>query len=539
MKIPQYSRQTDINPANLPMADPQSMTQDYAAARRFGAEATELGATNLQQIVHAQQKLQAERDAVDVVNAVSAFSDEERAVLTTLKSAPARGMYEGAAKWYDETAKKYTDTFRNDFQRAAFAQKVLSRRETGLDGIATAEAKFHQNQQDNAFSSVVDSAMKDAALFADDDARIQATIEEVFGGTVVDTDGKQIQKPGWFDALSSKKGDELERTKLKGEFVSAVVKQLMLSNPVKAEAYLERYKADLGKSWENLKKNVEQAKFKADVAADPYRALNNLDSSEYVLDPLTEANNRAFAVGKIEKLERANEKVVKQQREEAEQQVMDLIEKGDTANAATLLDKYEGDRMLTPETRRTLRNLINSPMEASSDPKAYHELEMSVLIGKAGQTEILRSSLTIGDKNKLLKILKDDKDVRKSYDYAESMKSAYHEIAPTGVMGQMDQEKETRFTSYKRAAEAFVMKGGDPWDFYDKNIWKYRPGVPANIYGLPKTVDDVAAQEKRLAADIKAGKITTDKANLEAEKLQAAKSYFTERDAKVKNAGKK
>ncbi len=263
MKIPTYSRQADVNPAAFPMANPEALTVDLQAQRRFWAEGVEFGATNLRAMAYEQHRLQTERDAVDVVNAVSNFSDEERVYLTSLKSAPGRGMYDNAKGWYDETFQKYNGNFTSDLQRALFTQKVMSRRETGIDGVAKEEALFHAAQKADSFSAIFDSALKDAASFADNDERMQATIDEVFGGKKVDENGKAVTEPGWFDVLHPKKMDELERTKLKGEFISAVIGQLMLSDPAKADKYIEKYKADLGKSWLNRKRNVEQAKFAA------------------------------------------------------------------------------------------------------------------------------------------------------------------------------------------------------------------------------------------------------------------------------------
>lgn len=525
MRVPTYQRQVDFPVQQLPEVDPRTMTQDITAAGNLFATASDAASKELGRIQYAKSKLQDERDAIDVTNALSKFSDEEREYLTATNTTPVRGMYENASKWYDETTKRYSEGFKSDIQRSAFAKLILSRRDTGLDGVAKAEAKFHTDQKEAAFSTRFDSALKDAALFADDDARMNGILNELFGGDGV---------PGWFDVLHPKASDAAEKSKLKGEFLSSVVGQLMLSDPEKADRYLEKYKADLGKSWLPLKKNVEQARFKKDLSLDPHVALARLEKGDYVLDPLTEQNNRALAVGKIEKLEQDQEKALKKEREEAEQQVMDLIEQKDYVGASGLLDSYEQKRMLSPETRRTLRNLINNPVAEKSDPDEYHAMEMKVLLGTAGQTQILKSKLTIPDKNKLLKILKDDKDSRKSYDYVSAMDSAKAQIITTGLMAALDPDQQSRFTAYKRAAEKNALSGGDAWEFFDANIWKYMPGIPPTKYGTPKTLDDVTVYESQLRNDVATGKIKTPVANLEAAKLKMAKEVLP-KTTKAKN----
>jgi hypothetical protein len=62
MKIPQYSRTQDLNPASLPMANPEALTSDLTAARKFGAELTEFGASENRQNIIRQQEIQKENE---------------------------------------------------------------------------------------------------------------------------------------------------------------------------------------------------------------------------------------------------------------------------------------------------------------------------------------------------------------------------------------------------------------------------------------------------------------------------------------------
>jgi len=62
MKIPTYNRQVDLNPASPPMANPEALTADLTAARRFGQEVTEFGASENRQATIRQQEILKENE---------------------------------------------------------------------------------------------------------------------------------------------------------------------------------------------------------------------------------------------------------------------------------------------------------------------------------------------------------------------------------------------------------------------------------------------------------------------------------------------
>lgn len=248
------------------------------------------------------------------------------------------------------------------------------------------------------------------------------------------------------------------------------------------------------------------------------------------LDPIKRETAITRVVAKIERSGKKEDAQRKADQEEAEQRVMDALDKGDIPGAKSLLYEYGAARKLSPATRRVLDSAINSAgkVEEKSDPDAYHNLEQKILLGKAGQNEILRAkSIVVEDQNKLLRLLKDDKDPRKSYDYTSSLDSARHEIITTGPLAALDQDQQSRFTEYKRAAERNAKAGGDPWQFYDNNIWRYLGRVPASSYGTPKTTEEVSAMQSRLKNDVISGKVSPSKAKEEADRLEKARDWFS------------
>lgn len=282
---------------------------------------------------------------------------------------------------------------------------------------------------------------------------------------------------------------------------------------------------------------LKEAYAKQLLNTDAGRALQEIPTLG--LDPIKEQNMLATAVTKIEHRDRLADRQFKQTQEEAEQQVMDRIEAQDPAGALELLQSFGERRLLTPEKRRVLRASIDSETkkEAKSDPEAFYELETRVLLGQASIRDVLNArDVAVSDKNKLIKLYKEEKDPRKSYDYTEAMKSAHNEIITTGPMAALDPDQQARFTAYKRAAEKNIQAGGDPWEFFDKNVWKYRPGVPPTIYGAPKSMDEVTTMRARLRADVASGKIKAGQGGVEAEKLEKAADFITKRD-KVRNNG--
>lgn len=283
---------------------------------------------------------------------------------------------------------------------------------------------------------------------------------------------------------------------------------------------------------------TEEIYAKSLLNSDPGRALQEIPNLPN-LDPIKQQNMLATAVTKIEHRDRLADRQFKQTQEEAEQQVMDRIEAQDPAGALELLQSFGERRLLTPEKRRVLRAAIDSETkkEAKSDPEAFYELETRVLLGQASIRDVLNArDVAVSDKNKLIKLYKEEKDPRKSYDYTEAMKSAHNEIITTGPMAALDPDQQARFTAYKRAAEKNIQAGGDPWEFFDKNVWKYRPGVPPTIYGAPKSMDEVTTMRARLRADVSSGKIKAGQGGVEAEKLEKAADFITKRD-KVRNNG--
>lgn len=292
---------------------------------------------------------------------------------------------------------------------------------------------------------------------------------------------------------------------------------------------------------QGLDAKTEEAYAKQLINTDPGRALQEIPNLKN-LDPIKQQTMLSTATIKIEQRDRQSEKQFKSAQEEAEQQVMDRIMAGDQIGATELLATYGKNRLLSPEKRRVLKTAIETETKAEvkSDLTTFYGLEQKVLLGKATIRDVLNTEdVSVADKNKLIKLYKDEKDPRKSYEYTEAMKSAHNEIITTGPLAALDPDQQSRFTAYKRAAEKNIQAGGDPWAFYDRNAWKYMGAVPKTSYGVMKSIEDVNAAKARLRADVESGKIKTGPAGLEAEKLEKTMEFFQKQKKATTNAGNK
>jgi hypothetical protein len=400
------------------------------------------------------------------------------------KGKDARTVVDDATKWYADALGRHAKDLRTDEQRQALEAMVSRRRDRGLTALARHAATEHQNDIKLTLENTLDTA--EADIRENPDSAETAYTRYAATVAALVTDGETRT------ALTAA-GEKRIRL--------AAARTLVDSNSDRAQEYIERHKAVLGDNYHGLVTRIDTVR------------------------------NRELA---------AQEKLLKRIRENAEQSVLDQLDAGDITGALTTIRTYGTNRFLSPSQRTALRSLAVTRRD-ESDPDQLYDIESKVIAGDITQEEIsISPALGIKDKLRLLKLNKDDSDPRKSYEYREVYKSARNEISPTGAYGVLDPDWEQRFTTFKRALDKHVLAGGDPWEFYDTDAWKYRTrAVPETRYGTPMTVDDVAAFRQTLADDVRAGKLSIKEAKIEEEKLKHADQYFAKSRPHGKSSGRR
>ena len=289
--------------------------------------------------------------------------------------------------------------------------------------------------------------------------------------------------------------------------------------------------------------NINYTRAKTAGLADPGATLVKIQQGEYALEPDIELKLTEHLMRAVEKIDKDTEKLRKQAETEAQKRVMDFIDKDDFENADQWIEYYSNSRILDPETRKSLRKMLDEKEESSVD-SVLDDLGNRILDpdDNVKNSEIL-NTIGIGFKDKKYLMELNDSpvdDPRKGFEYKEVYDSLRNEISPRGPMGQVDMAKESRWTACKRAFDRFVKDDGDPWEFYDKNLFKYQMGIPTTRYGKPKTVEEVKRFKLLLIEDRNAGTITAHEGDMEAGKLEDAEKRLIEsersrsKDAKTK-----
>lgn len=186
MRIPTYERQQDIQPAHLPMADPEALTKDLGAARRFGQEGTELGARLMvvdKVLAKRAEELQLENEQAIAEKAVYGFKTDgyaslQKAMETVGEDAVGTTEKPGLRVRYQEDREKARNTVLEGFQGSEKVRNALSK---ALDSVIVGEIS-QVSAHEAAQSRTLKQQTVDA-IFADASARVAtgASVEEATG----------------------------------------------------------------------------------------------------------------------------------------------------------------------------------------------------------------------------------------------------------------------------------------------------------------------------------------------------------------------
>lgn len=205
MRIPRYQRKAGA-PADLPNAQlaARPYLPDAPGPEAFGAGVGRALAQAGHRLEQVAERMQAEEDSTRVVEAQNALSAWEREFFNnpetgifSKKNKDAVGLYDEAAKVYEEKVREVSGTLGNDRQRMAFSRSASSSMNAKLDAAARHEAAQRQNwmvetakqtmsiKLDDIMANYTDEGIVTAAI-----ADVRSSIEAMFpgmGGAFVDT----------------------------------------------------------------------------------------------------------------------------------------------------------------------------------------------------------------------------------------------------------------------------------------------------------------------------------------------------------------
>lgn len=160
MKVPTYQSQARI-PGSAADAMAPMHHPGYEAAERVGAQMARIG----EKVANRFLQLKEEQDALDILDTVNKFADEERVFMVEefkREGAEARGGQERAQKWYEEKAAEYTKDL-SGRKKQVFLHNFSGRRETALNNLAMNEARQHRVYQGKTLATDLETKIHDVS----------------------------------------------------------------------------------------------------------------------------------------------------------------------------------------------------------------------------------------------------------------------------------------------------------------------------------------------------------------------------------------
>ena len=337
MKIPTYKRQTAA-PTALPDVGltPRPYLPNAPGPEAFGAGFGQALSQAGRQLAQVAERIQAEEDATRVVEAQNALSAWERSFFNdpesgifSRKNGDAVGLYDEAAKVYEEKVNELTGTLLNDRQRMAFYRSASGSMNAKLDAAARHEAAQRQSWMAETAKQTMAVKLDDIAANYGDGAIVEAALADVRGS---------------IEALFPGMG---------GEFVDAATARFVSS------AHLARIDAAL----------------KAD---DPDLALSIFDANEEAID----GTKRAAVKADIDQAQ-----MLRWTQEESEAVWRRFGLKGEEAALRHIRETYEGDResklMIAVQARYVDERRIQSQRESDAYDALYDRVASAGSYGEA------------------------------------------------------------------------------------------------------------------------------------------------------------
>jgi hypothetical protein len=255
-KIPVYDEPTLYSRSKAGPARGDMGVVAPVGEKAFGGAVESLGTSTERYALvlqDKQQKIQEQRDYMDVLDAQSRFGDAERVMLSeesARQGREARGAVIRATKWYDAHAKEFQDGLENDRQKLMFARAVTGRRAAGITQMSVHEAK-----QDRVLKEQVG---QEAILESERTVRMAAASgnirEQAISRALATYDDL------WADQNNPEFHAE-QKLKIEGALRAAALESLVDQNPKMGLDLLEEWKAQLNAvgddTYDRLKRQLQ------------------------------------------------------------------------------------------------------------------------------------------------------------------------------------------------------------------------------------------------------------------------------------------
>lgn len=218
-KIPRYTQQV-----GLPATAPQPTINPNAVGGGW-TNVTEL-ADEAQRVI---EEVREEQLAMDVMNRVATFSDEERDMLQNefgQEGINARGSVERAQEWYEQKIDEYSSQIQDRRAQFIFQRTVMGRRNSGLNSLQRHELRQHDVYREETYKASVANAEQDVRAYAPDDERVSQVI---------------MQNMGFIDAIYSGHQTDAVKKELTSALRAAQVQELIRTQPGMAAQVLEQH----------------------------------------------------------------------------------------------------------------------------------------------------------------------------------------------------------------------------------------------------------------------------------------------------------
>jgi len=352
-----YQQQTGPAVGGRTVLDPRARSAEFAGIDRLAGDAADLATR--------YEKIQQERDTVDVLSAYDAFADEERSFLQeqlNLKGKNARTAIAAGAEWYGKTSGRYaSEILTNDGQRQEFNRLISRRRESGLNTLARHAAQEHRAD--------IDDTLRGALATAEEDIRMHP--------------GRSDDAVSTFRTMLStlRSGQDTTADAIAAErqLRTAAVQAMMHDQPAAALEYIEKHKEALGGVYGQLKNQITTIRDRG-KETDAYYILKDQYGDDYdsALDTvrkpgfmkrhgLTLDNADAVALTlKAERKEQADRKDAadKEQREKETDIIFKAIRQKDYKTAIDALESAEAiDEMIKYDIEQAITEAQPEPAD--------------------------------------------------------------------------------------------------------------------------------------------------------------------------------
>lgn len=462
----------------VPTVEPQVRTPsferpDFRAADQSQASVNQ----SLQQFGDALainlNRIEIERDTAAAHEALYSFSDRARqkyAEMRQRKGGDAIGAHDEYKQWYDDQIKSTISDLRRGLQQDIFRSKAMSRRDRDLQSLAGHESAEGIRYKASQAAAGVESAIKDAQLYADDTGRIDALIIDAHN--LID-----FSRPGLDNSA--------EKSDVDFKIRSAAISALMLSDPLKAKSVFETWAPMMGPQAAALRNEVDkewlykQAKINApgrfDLQFDFVSNMNGVDGDV-----------KRAVIGRIgtdeaeyESRERSARAEHKIETDENDFATWQQYYNGTLTTVG--LDQLASERKISLQAYRAIQEKMRNSGAEINNAVVVGEIA-SALASGVDVNQMLKDALHAGHIKTETYISMVGKAANR--EYKDGMQYLARSMKP-GLLDRYNPDVNRRWADAALRYNSLVARGSDPMEASQQVVESYMGGVARSINGLP------------------------------------------------------